>query len=321
MDFWTQLKAGTVAIGIAMAAVVTPAPASAGTVLKVAESDWTSGAITCRMIEFIIRGWSYKVQRINMASGPAVMESVRAGETQYSCEAWPSYTPAKNRFIKKFGGDGSVAYLGEVGTAGRSGYYVPRYVLSGDKKRKIKARASKLKSWKDLNKFRKVFSTKSTGTKGRLLGCPVAEWNCKDAERLIGLRLDYYAESLGSAEQHWAKVREAYKRGVPFLAYAWEPHWIHAELDLVEVKLPQYSDAAWPATGWFVDVPFNFANPNFVENHPKVARLIENMRLSNEEQSRMIHEIEVKKRKLDDVVTEWLAANEAVWKKWVPADS
>ncbi len=321
MKLYIQLRAGGLAAAIALTAALTPAPASARGELKVVEPDWTGGAITCRIIEFIIRDWGYQVRRIPIPSGPAVMDSVRAGETDYSCESWTSHRAARERYIQQFGGDGTVTHLGEVGLVGRSGYYVPRYLVRGDKKRKIKARASKLKSWKQLNKYRKLFATKETGKRGRLVGCPLAEWNCKDVARMAHLGLNFKPVKLGSVEEHWAEVKAAYKRGAPFIAYAWEPHWIHAELDLVEVKLPQYSENEWPATDWPADKPFNFANPAFVAKHPQVAKLIENMTLTNAQQAEMIHEVEVKKRKLDDVVWEWLSSNQGVWQKWIPAGS
>ena len=32
----------------------------------------------------------------------------------------------------------------------------------------------------------------------------------------------------------------------------------------------------------------------------------------------MIYEIDVKKRDLDEVVEEWMVANESVWRTWLP---
>ena len=321
MNFGALVKAGTLAIALGTAMSITSAPVYAKGKLKVEDPDRTGARITCRIIEFIIRDWGYDVKRIQMVSGPAVMDSVRANETQYGCEAWPSHSARKDWYIQKFGGDGTVRYMGEVGLAGQGGYYVPSYLVKGDKKRKIKARAPKLKTWQDLNKYRKVFATKTTGSKGRLMGCPVAEWNCRDAERLFGLGLEFKAVSWGSEEAHWEAVKAAYKEGEPFIVYAWEPHWIHAELDLVQIPLPEYSAKDWPATGWPVDKPFNFANPRFVKKHPQVAKLIKNMNLTNAQQAEMIHEVDVKGRKLDDVVWEWLSNNQGVWQKWIPAGS
>ena len=172
-----------------------------------------------------------------------------------------------------------------------------------------------------MNHYRKVFATKKTGRRGVLIGCPLPEWNCKDAERLRGLKLGYVPLELGSEDAHWKTIREAYSKRKPFIAYAWEPHWIHAQLDLVEVKLPEYSKEAWPASDWPEDVPFNFGSRAFVQTHPQVAKLISNMKLTNRQQAKMIYQVEVKKRNLDEVVWEWMARNEKIWRKWIPADS
>ena len=135
------------------------------------------------------------------------------------------------------------------------------------------------------------------------------------------LGIDYHPLELGSETAHWAEIQGAYKRGEPFLAYAWEPHWIHAALDLVEVKLPEHSEAKWPATDWPQDITFNYGSPGFVEKNPRVAQLIKNMNLTNAQQATMIYEVDVKKRKVDEVVKEWMKNNENVWKAWIPPAS
>ncbi len=322
MKLLKQLTGASLAIAISAMASFTPTTAqAAGKLLKAPDPDWTGGVVTCRLIEFIIADWGYKVKRVTIPSGPAVAEALRAGDFQYACESWPTYSTTKEKFIKKWGGDGSIAYLGEVGVVGESGYYVPRYVIEGDEARGIKASAPDLKTWEDLNKYKEVFKSLETGDKGRLIACPVAAWECKDAERIAALKLDYHPVELGSEAAHWAEMQASYKRGEPFLAYTWEPHWIHAALDLVEIKLPDYSAEAWPASDWAQDITFNYANPDFVKEHPRVAQLIKNMNLTNSEQAKMIYQVDVKKRKLDEVVREWMSQNEAIWKAWVPGES
>ena len=94
------------------------------------------------------------------------------------------------------------------------------------------------KSWRDLNKYKDQFSTIETGDKGRLIGCPVPGWNCYDQKRLDMLGIDFIADELGTETASWAEAQAAFARKEPFLLYSWEPHWIHAAMDLVGVKLP-----------------------------------------------------------------------------------
>jgi ABC-type proline/glycine betaine transport system substrate-binding protein len=42
------------------------------------------------------------------------------------------------------------------------------------------------------------------------------------------------------------------------------------------------------------------------------------MNLTNDMQAGIIYEIDVKKRDLDEVVEEWMVANESVWRQWLP---
>ena len=142
---WKRLKMAALALPLAAMLGATPsAPAQAGGLLKVPDADWTGAIVTCRLIEFIINDWGYKVKRITMPSGPAVSEGMRAGDLDYACESWPSYSTTKEKYIKYYGGDGSVEYLDPVGIVGQSGYYVPRYVIEGDSERGIKAVAPDL---------------------------------------------------------------------------------------------------------------------------------------------------------------------------------
>ena len=123
---------------------------------------------------------------------------------------------------------------------------------------------------------------------------------------------------LGSEAAHWAEIQAAYKRQEPFIAYAWEPHWIHAALDLVKVELPEHSDDKWPGTGWAEDVTYNYGNPELASDHPEVVEVIKNFRLTNDMQAPLILAIDVDGKDMEEVVSEWMEANEDVWKAWLP---
>ena len=292
------------------------APAYAGGVLKTAVNDWTGGAVMCEIVHQIAENeMGYKVKRITMPSGPGRDEAIRAGDLDYGCELWPSYSTTIQKYVKEFGGDGSMLKISDSGVIGVSSYYIPRYLVEGDD-----AKAPDLKSWKDMNKYADLFKTLETGEKGRLLGCPAASWQCEDAKRMEMLGLNFAAVELGSEAAHWAEMQAAYKRKEPFIAYAWEPHWIHAALDLVRVELPEHSDDKWPATGWPEDVTFNYANPKFIEENPKMEGLLKNFRLTNEEQAPMILAVDVDGKDMKDVVAQWLKDNEAKWKAWLPTN-
>ncbi|MFC1560675.1 glycine betaine ABC transporter substrate-binding protein [Pseudomonadota bacterium] len=287
--------------------------------LTVADLDWTGAVVTCRTIQYVLENeMDYKVKTVNMPGGPGAFEAVRSGDVDYYCEMWPSYNPIKSEYFKEYGGDGSLVAVAESGIVGFSGYFVPRYMIEGDAARGIPASTPNLKTYKDLNQYKHMFKSLESGDRGNLIGCPISAWLCEDQQRMDTLGVDFYAQALGSETAHWAEMQAKYKRGEPFIAYAWSPHWIHAALDLVEIELPPHSDAKWPATTWPKDVTIKFTNPDFLQKNPDVVKLLQNHRLTNEQQAGMIYEIDVKKRDMDEVVDEWMAANETVWRKWMP---
>ena len=313
-----KLKAALASAVIALSLVSAPS-AQAAKRLTVADLDWTGAVVSCRTIQYVLENeMGYKVKTVSMPGGPGAWEAIRSGDVDYYCETWPSYNPIKSDYLKEYGGDGSLTYVAETGIVGGSGYFVPRYMIEGDASRGIPASTPNLKSYKDLNQYKHMFKSLESGNRGNLIGCPVAAWLCEDQQRMDMLGVDFYAQALGSETAHWAEMLAKYKRGEPFIAYAWAPHWIHAALDLVEIELPEYDEAKWPGTTWSKDVTFKFSNPKFVKENPEVIQLLKNHRLTNEQQAKMIYEVDVKKRDLDEVVAEWMDANKNIWMKWVP---
>jgi glycine betaine/proline transport system substrate-binding protein len=91
------------------------------------------------------------------------------------------------------------------------GYGAPQYGESGRKpriapncaSRGIDAVAPDLKSYADLAKYQHLFTVPEAEPQGRLLACPVAAWQCMDAERITGLGLDFKA-----AVRKWMAANE-----------------------------------------------------------------------------------------------------------------
>jgi glycine betaine/proline transport system substrate-binding protein len=90
--------------------------------------------------------------------------------------------------VKSYSGEGTVdAYTS--GIIGMSDYYVPKYFVDAN---------PDFNDWSDLNKYKAQFANAETGSKGRLIACPVAGWNCHDQKRLDLLGIDFEAAELGT---------------------------------------------------------------------------------------------------------------------------
>ena len=167
--------------------------ANAAKRLHAAIADWTGGIITCEVAVAILeREYGYKVKQTVFPSGTGLWEAIAAGEIDFACESWPSYAEAdsvmlnedliyEGKVVGSYSGDGSVDLLGTSGIIGLSDYWIPRYA----------AEEFGIKTWKDLNKHKAKFATIETGSRGRLIGCPVAGWNCHDQKRLDLLGIDF----------------------------------------------------------------------------------------------------------------------------------
>ena len=206
-----------------------------------------------------------------------------------------------------------------------SDYWIPRYA----------AEELGIKTWKDLNKHKAKFATIESGKRGRLIGCPVAGWNCHDQKRLDLLGIDFQADELGTEAAAIAEAKAAYMRKEPFLLYLWSPHWFFGEYDMVGVQLPDHKTcdsfteannwkdcgtAAWPATGWAKDYTMNYGNPATFASaeHADAKKFFEKMSLQNIDQAKMLVEVDIKKRDVKEVVNEWLDNNPDKWKSWLP---
>ena len=288
-------------------------------IIKLHEGDWTGNLVDMHLAKIILEEhMDYKTKVIFLPAGPQVYEAILGGDIDVAFEFWPSYNPTKGEYFTKWGGDGSLEYMGEMGIIGQSGWYVPRYVIEGDASRGIAPVAPDLKSYNDLNKYAALFAAPETAPKGRLVARPIAAWQCMDKERVEGLGVDFVTVELGSETAHWAELDGAYSRGEPILIYSWEPHWTHAKYDMVEISLPEHSDEAWPASDWPQDVTFNFGSVTFKDRHPEVDQFIRNMNLNNSHQSDMILDVDVNGMKVEDAVRKWMAANDDVWRTWIP---
>ena len=288
-------------------------------IIKIHEGDWTGNVALTRLAQFILEDeMDYKTKVIFLPAGPAVYEAVIGGDIDVGFEFWPSYNPSKHEYFTKWGGPGTVEYFGETGFIGRTGWYVPRYVVEGDAERGIDAVAPDLVGYEDLEKYKELFAKPETAPQGRLIACPIAAWQCGDKDRVEALGIDYQTVELGSETAHWAELKAAYSRGEPILIYSWEPHWTHAQYDMVEVKLPLYNEEAWDKTDWPDDVPFNFGSPTLKDRHPDAHKFLTTMQLTAPQQSVMILDIDINGMTADAAVRKWMAANEDIWRAWIP---
>ena len=313
---------------------------SAGTAnakrLTAAVADWTGGEITCQVaVSILEQELGYKVERIVFPSGTGLWEAISAGDIDFACESWPGYAEADDVMLNApliYDGEVVVEYsgTGEViafttGIIGASDYYVPKYFVDAN---------PDFKNWEDLNKFKAEFATVETGSKGRLIGCPVAGWNCHDQKRLDLLGLDFEAVELGTEVALLAEAQGAYDRQEPFLMYLWEPHFFFGKNEMVGIQLPPHNACetfteannwkdcgmgSWPATNWPKDFTMNYMNPAVMEKPENAEALafFKKMKFQNGDQAKMLVRVDSDGLSVEEAVQEWKDSTDE-WQAWLP---
>ena len=319
----------TAVLTIAGTMLATSVSAQSKGKILIAEGDWTSNLVQVHIAKTILaEQMGYDVELV-LADYSAQWVSLASGDLHVAMEIWEEASkPQMAKFIKEYGGNGEVAFLGNCGVEGKSGYFVPTYVIEGDSARGIEAVCPQLEDWQQLNECAELFSTIETAPKGRWMGCPMIGWGCGDVERVKNLGLDFEAVAIGSEPAHWAELEASYSRGQPILIEGWSPHWVFAKYDMTRVHLPTATDECWLGTEsepakFDCDFPadtilFHIGNPQFMEEHPDVATFFDKWHLTNAQIQPMLLAVDIDERELKEVAKEWVAANESVWRAWLP---
>ena len=72
-------------------------------------------------------------------------------------------------------------------------------------------------------------------------------------------------------------------------------------------------DCAFPT-----ESAINVGNPAFLRENPDVAQFIKNFKMSNAQQQPLAYSVDIEGKALEDVVRQWMADNEDVWRAWLP---
>ena len=312
--FTSAVAAGALLVGVAMSSNAQSIPESDEPV-RLAMNEWTGQHVSTTVAGEVLKRMGYNVEYVTAGYYPQGA-AIADGDIDATLEIWTSNI-----------GDGWDAMFDEgrleiIGTAGlqpQEAWYVPAYVVE---------MCPGLPSWEALNDCTDLFATADTLPSGRFLDYP-AEWGDSNAHRIEALDLDYVSIPSGGEGAIIAEIKSAVERQAPLLTMFWEPHWLHAQIDMQRVYLPEYfdgcetdaslgsnPDAIWDCD-WAGAEIIKVANPALKESHPAAWGLIDAYSITNAEQAVMMAEIDDKGRDLVEVVNEWLDNNPDQVQSWV----
>ena len=237
MKIRNRVMACLLPLGLLMGSATAQAASwcESGKPVKFAGLNWESGMLLTDILQTLLKE-GYGCDIDTLPGNSITMESaLSTNDIQVLAEEWVGRSEVWN----KAAATGKVVGVGAPIIGATEGWYVPRYLVDGDPKRNIKAKAPDLKKIADLPAYAELFKDQEEPGKGRFYNCP-AGWTCElentDMLKSYGLEGRYTNFRPGTGPALDAAVLSSYKRGEPILFYYWTPTPLMGQVDLVKLE-------------------------------------------------------------------------------------
>ena len=280
-------------------------------------NPWTASRLNAEVAKIIIENeLGYPVNITEVNENDAMFTGMADGTLDAVLEIWPSgVTDAETAYFD----EGSVVNIGELGTIGKIGWFVPSYVIEEN---------PALATWEGYMDpaVAEMFSTAETGSSGRFLGTDPS-YSQYDEQIIENLGLPFEVVFSGSEPATVAELDARFAANEPILMYWWTPTAAVSKYDLVNVLLPEYTEecGASAAAGdggvdcdYPEDVLFKAASAQLEEKAPDVFAFLQAFTLTTEDQLGMLPPVEIDGLDPAEVAATWVAENESVWRTWLP---
>jgi glycine betaine/proline transport system substrate-binding protein len=233
-----------------------------------------------------------------------------SGTVDVVIENWGHPELEAKYFAEK--GDGSAEDAGLTGNDGVIGWYVPPWMAK---------KYPDITDWNSLNKYADLFKTSESGDKGTLFdGDPGFVTN--DEALVKNLKLDYKVVYAGSEDALIEAFRTAEENKKPMIGYFYEPQWFLAEVPLVKVNLPKYTDGcdADPekVACDYPPYPLNkIVSTKWMKSGSPAVDLVKNFTWTNDDQNLVAKYIAQDQMDPDDAAKKWVDANQDKVDAWL----
>ena len=285
--------------------------------IKIAINEWTGQNVSAHIAGSVVQEAGFTVEYITAGAVPQ-FAAIAQGNLHLQPEAWGNNV---GDIYPKSVENGDIVVLGSLGLTPTESWMYPAY---------MKDQCPGLPDAAALVECAQLFATAETFPKGRLIAYP-ADWGTRSKDLVESAGLPFDAIAGGSEGAMIAEMQSAYATQQPMLVMFWEPHCVHSEMEFEWVQFPEYSEdcATNASLGMYPDrtgdCGFKQANiskivsRNFATDWPAAFEIMNALTVDNATQNALLLEVDYNKRDLEDVVSEWMAANEATWRPWVDA--
>jgi glycine betaine/proline transport system substrate-binding protein len=273
--------------------------------IKLTLHDWTGQLITTELMGEILKKAGYNVEYVQ-ADYLAQFAGLATGDLHVAMEMWE--TTGRDAMDVSFA-TGKTENLGPTGMKAKEEWWYPAY---------MKEKCPGLPNWEALKDeaCAEAFSTAETAPKGRYLGGPVT-WGA------------FEVIHAGTDAALFAELESAYQRQAPVLLWIYAPHWAPAKYEGEWVEFPEYTKECYgdPSWGSNPDMAYDCGKPfgeiwkvgwvGVKDKWPGAHKAISAFTIDNDEMGKMITAVDLEGKKVSDVVSDWMATNEARWSEWI----
>jgi glycine betaine/proline transport system substrate-binding protein len=311
------MVAGLIGAGVAL----TPPPAFAQVEskdpIKLTLHDWTGQLITTKIMGEVLKRGGYNIEYVQ-ADYIAQFAGLKTGDLDVAMEIWE--TTGRDA-MDEATATGKVENLGETGMQAIEEWWYPSY---------MKEKCPGLPNWEALldEACAEAFSTAETAPMGRYLGGPVT-WGGFDDERAAALELPFEVVHAGTDAALFAELESAYQRKAPIMLWVYAPHWAPVKYEGEWVQFPEFTKACYEDASWGTnpDEKYDCGKPRgpiwkvawagVKDKWPGAYDAIKAFNVNNDEMGAMVSAVDLDGKSVDQVVGEWMSANESRWSQWI----
>ncbi|MDE0310504.1 MAG: ABC transporter substrate-binding protein [Acidiferrobacterales bacterium] len=280
--------------------------------IKIALNEWTGQHISAHFAANLFRELGHEVELITAGAVPQ-LAAIAEGSLHFQPETW---TNNVGDIYPKAVESGDIIVLGGLGISPQEGWIYPPY---------MEERCPGLPSYEALYDCANAFAAADTFPNGRLITYP-ADWGTRSSDLVKLIELPLKPIPGGSEGAMVAELKSALAAEQPILLMFWEPHWVFAEIDMNWVQwdtehgaCDEGSQQRGSACGFQQATVDKIISKSFGEKFPAALKVAEQMTLTNAVQNELIYEVDQNNRPIEEVMSEWMAANESMWRPWIEA--
>jgi glycine betaine/proline transport system substrate-binding protein len=283
-----------------------------GETINIAVNPWTASTLNAEVAKIIIEEQLGNPVELVAIDENTMFTGMSDGDLDAALEIWPSGVVEEEQ---AFFDDGSVVNIGDLGTVGKIGWFVPSYVIDEN---------PALATWEGFAdpSVAAMFATAETGDLGRFLGTDPS-YSQYDEAIIANLGLPFEVVFSGSEPATVAELDARVAAGEPIVMYWWTPTAAVAKYDLVNVLLPDYNEDCYADTAaidcdYPEDVLFKAASALLAEKDANVYAFLEAFTITTEDQLSMLPPVEIDGEEPADVAARWVEDNASIWQAWLP---